>query len=326
MTPNSSIEMISSSDRGETWPISSCRTVYKGPYGVNDPAMTVLQDGHLIVRFVALDIRRTSNVTRPPKKIFSHRNEHGLVTTVIGNIVLESIDEGRTWTEIGVDSVEEIGPACSRDPIVELADGSWLAPVYTGAPQRTDISWVVRSFDRGRNWCEPIRIMSDDSGRFSQLHGINFNETSLLDLGDGRLLAMVRADSSFHTSDNEFMPVGGVGDLYCANSFDSGLSWTPPRRTGLLGQPGSIIRMANGVLLCTYGYRRKPFGVRCAVSKDGGTSWTGNQEIVIRDDCPTWDCGYPFSIELDPGHIFTVYYFMDDEGTRFIAGTHWSLT
>ena len=84
--------------------------------------------------------------------------------------------------------------------------------------------------------------------------------------------------------------------------------------------------MANGVLLCTYGYRRKPFGVRCAVSKDGGTSWTGNQEIVIRDDCPTWDCGYPFSIELDPGHIFTVYYFMDDEGTRFIAGTHWSLT
>jgi hypothetical protein len=206
-----------------------------------------------------------------------------------------------------------------------MPDGSWLAPVYTGAPQRSDISWVVRSFDRGRHWCEPIRIMSDESGRFSQLQGLNFNETSLIDLGSGHMLAMVRADGAFHTSGDEFMPVGGVGELHTAESFDSGLSWTAPRRTGLWGQPGSILRLASGDILCTYGYRRTPFGVRCALSRDGGRSWAPDREVIVRDDSASWDCGYPFSIELAPGRIFTVYYLTDRSGVRHVAGTHWEL-
>lgn len=321
--PDSAIEMVVSHDEGLAW--GERRTVYKGRYGVNDPAITVLRDGALIVRFVALDIRKTGEVVTPPAKIFSHRTEHGLVTTVVGNLVMMSTDGGATWHQVGLDTVNEIGPACSRDPIVEMPDGSWLEPVYTGAPQRADISWVVRSFDRGAHWCEPIRIMSDEAGRFSQLQGLNFNETSLLDLGKGKMLAMVRADGAFHTSGDEFMPVGGVGELHCAESYDSGLSWTPPRRTGMWGQPGSIIRLSDGRILCTYGYRRVPYGVRCRISHDEGKTWKEQDEIVIRDDCPTWDCGYPFSIELAPGKMFSVYYHVDDQGTRHIAGTHWSL-
>jgi hypothetical protein len=322
--PDSSIQIMFSTD-GLDWPSSQRRTVFKGRYGVNDPALTVLRDGSLVTRFVALDIKPTGKVVTPPKKIFSHRTEHGLVTTVVGNVVMSSKDSGKTWRRVGLDTVKEIGPACSRDPIVEMADGSWLQPVYTGAPQRADISWVVRSFDRGKHWCEPIRIMSDEAGRFSQLQGLNFNETSLLDLGAGHLLAMVRADGAFHTSGDEFMPVGGVGELHCAESYDSGLSWTAPRRTGMWGQPGSIIKLASGDILCTYGYRRTPFGVRCRVSKDGGKTWNGSDEIILRDDCPTWDCGYAFSIELQPNEIFTVYYMADDSGVRHIAGTHWTL-
>lgn len=322
--PASSIEMVTSSDLGTTW--TDKRTVYRGPYGVNDPAMTVLRDGSVIVRFVALDIRKTSEVKAPPKKIFSHRTEHGLVTTVVGNLVLRSSDNGLSWQEIGFDAGTEIGPACSRDPIVEMSDGSWLAPVYTGAPQRADIAWVIRSFDQGRNWCEPTRILSDEAGRFSQLHGLNFNETSLLDLGAGHILAMTRADGAFHTTGDQFMPVGGVGELHVAESFDSGLSWSMPRRTGIWGQPGSICRLADGRILCTYGYRRSPYGVRACMSADGGKSWDVGNEIVLRDDCPTWDCGYPFSIELEPGKMFSVYYFVDAGGTRHVAGTHWSLS
>lgn len=323
--PDSSIQMIVSSDQGRTWPVAKRRTVYKGPYGVNDPALTVLRDGSIVIRFVALEICKSSAVRKPPAKIFSHRTEHGLVTTVKGNLFLQSKNNGKTWQKIGFDIVPAIGPACSRDPMIEMQDGSWLAPVYTGAPQRSDIAWVVRSFDRGKHWCEPIRIMSDEAGRFSQLHGLNFNEASLIDLGKGRMLAMVRADGAFHTSDNEFMPVGGVGELHCADSFDSGLSWSVPRRTGLWGQPGSLLALSNGDLLCTYGYRRRPFGVRAAISKDHGATWDSAGEIAIRNDCPTWDCGYPFSIELSSGQMFSVYYFVDDEGTRHIAGTHWEL-
>ena len=84
--------------------------------------------------------------------------------------------------------------------------------------------------------------------------------------------------------------------------------------------------MRDGRLLATYGYRRKPFGVRCCISTDKGRTWDTSNEIVIRDDNPTWDCGYPFTLQIDDQSMLTVYYFVDDEGTRHIAGTHWQLS
>ena len=322
--PDSEIMIIESRDFGQSWPVSTLRTVYKSAYGVNDPALTVLRDGSMLNRFVALDIRPTAQWDVPPEKIFSHRTEHGLVTAVVGNYVLRSYDLGLTWSDLGVSTEAKTGAACSRDPIVEMPDGSWLMPIYTGAPQRSDISWVIRSFDEGKTWCEPIRVMSDETGSFSQLQGINYNETSLLPLGGGEMVALVRADVTFHT-ENEFMPVGGVGDLCVARSFDSGLSWSRPSHTGIWGQPGSLMQLTDGRLLATYGYRKKPFGVRCCVSSDGGRTWNTDREVVIRDDCPTWDCGYPFTIQLEGGQLLTVYYFVDEEGTRYIAGTRWVL-
>jgi sialidase-1 len=323
--PDSEIMIIQSADNGNTWPIDSLRIVYKSNYGVNDPSLTVLRDGSIINRFVALDIRPTQQWDPPPNKIFSHRVEHGLITSVVGNLIVKSYDMGLTWHEIGTADVASIGPSCSRDPVVEMHDGSWLMPVYVGAPQRSDVSWVIRSFDQGKTWCEPIQIMSDESGKFSQLQGINYNETSLLPLGDSEIVALVRADATFHT-ENEFMPVGGVGDLRLARSFDSGLSWSPPMRTGIWGQPGSLTKLHDGRLLATYGYRKKPFGVRCCLSADRGHTWDTSNEIIIRDDSPTWDCGYPFTIQLDDQRLLTVYYFVDDQGIRHIAGTHWDLT
>jgi sialidase-1 len=323
--PDSSIEIIESTDMGNTWDIESNRTIYKTQYGVNDPALTILNDNSVIVRFVALDIRKTSEVTFQPKKIFSHRVEHGLVTSVVGNMIIKSVDSGVTWQEIGVEETLEIGPSCSRDPIVEMPDGSWLMPVYTGAPQRSDIAWVIRSMDQGRHWCEPRRIMSDESGRFSQLQGVNYNETSLLHLGNGEMIAMVRGDGEFHTTGDEFMPVGGVGSLFMARSYDSGMSWSEPELTGIWGQPGSLILLSNGDILCTYGYRKSPYGVRACVSKNHGKTWDMDNEIIVRDDNPIWDCGYPFTIELPKNKLFTVYYMTDMEGTRYVAGTHWNL-
>ena len=321
--PDSSIEIIESTDSGETWDKSTRRTAYKSNYGVNDPSLTLLSNGKLLLRFVALNIEDDYNKIEN-RKIFSHRSEHGLVTNVLGNLILESTDMGKTWDELSMANSDIIGPSCSRDPIIELPDQSLLLPVYTGAPQRTDISWVIRSFDGGKTWIEPIRIMSDENGRFSQLHGINYNETSLLYLGNGEILAMVRSDEAFHT-ENEFMPVGGIGKINAAKSFDSGLCWTKPKDVGIWGQPGSVIKLKSGKLLCTYGYRKKPFGIRACISRNNGSDWDIDNEIIIRDDSPTWDCGYPFSVELNDNEIYTVYYIVDDEGTRFVSGTKWTL-
>ena len=51
--PDSAIYMITSDDMGQTWPEENRRLVYKGRWGVNDPAMTVLADGSVICRFVS---------------------------------------------------------------------------------------------------------------------------------------------------------------------------------------------------------------------------------------------------------------------------------
>lgn len=320
--PDSEIMVMRSSDHGHTWPEESLSVAYKSKFGVNDPSLTLLRDGSIINRFVALNIQPTQLVVEAPKKIFSHRSEHGLVTEVVGNLIIHSVDNGVSWNLIETKDFSSIGPSCSRDPILELADGSWLMPVYTGAPQRSDISWVIRSFDRGLIWTAPTRIMFDERGKHSQLQGINYNETSLIDLGKGELMALVRADAVFHT-EGEFMPVGGVGGLSLSRSYDSGLSWSPPIETKIWGQPGSLIKLMDGRLLATYGYRKAPFGIRACFSGDNGKTWNLDNELIIRDDCPTWDCGYPFTIELERGKLLTVYYFVDELGVRFIAATHW---
>ncbi len=50
---------------------------------------------------------------------------------------------------------------------------------------------------------------------------------------------------------------------------------------------------SSGALLCTYGYRKHPYGQRAMMSRDGG---------------PDSDLGYPSSVELADGSVFTVYY------------------
>ncbi len=319
--PNSSIEILFSSDDGATW--SERKTIYNTQYGVNDPAITVLKSGKLLIRFVALNITSSENYHDLGQKIFSHRTEHGLVTNVIGNIVMSSVDLGQNWKEIGMDSVPALGPSCSRDPIVECDDNTLLMPVYTGAPQRSDETWVLRSFNGGVTWGSPSKIASDPQGTHSQLQGINYNECSIVNLSNGHFVGLIRGDSSFHTSNTEFMPVGGVGQLYLAHSFDSGLSWTKPIDTGIFGQPGALTKLSSGDLLATYGYRKTPFGVRARVLST--ENWKWGEEVIIRDDSNTWDCGYPFSLELMPGKILSVYYNTDENGIRHIQSSIWNL-
>ena len=63
-------------------------------------------------------------------------------------------------------------------------------------------------------------------------------------------------------------------------------------------------------------------------SLDGGRTWS--DEVILRDDAPSSDLGYPVATELKDGRIFTAYYFNDEPGgefggPRYIAGTHFRL-
>lgn len=114
-------------------------------------------------------------------------------------------------------------------------------------------------------------------------------------------------------------------ELY--RSTDDASSWTSEGRIadtgGGAGNPPHIIRLRDGRLCLTYGYRSKPFSIRAKLSSDNGKTWT--KEITLRDDAAAWDLGYPRSVQRPDGQIVTVYYYNDaPHRERFIAATIWN--
>ena len=66
------------------------------------------------------------------------------------------------------------------------------------------------------------------------------------------------------------------------------------------------MRHSSGALVMTYGYRTAPFGQRVAFSRDDGATW--EHDWIIRDDGPDGDLGYPSTVEMSDGSLFTVCY------------------
>jgi photosystem II stability/assembly factor-like uncharacterized protein len=150
----------------------------------------------------------------------------------------------------------------------------------------TGASYLYRSRDNGKTWGDPSRI------------AVGYDETGLVSLPDGRLLAALRADKGGH--------------IAMAYSHDQGRTWSEPRQiTRDAEMPGDLIVLRDGSVVFTYGEREHPCGVRALISHDGGSSWDENHLVIVADDAPNWDTGYPSSVELMDGRIFTVYYKTD---------------
>lgn len=139
-------------------------------------------------------------------------------------------------------------------------------------------------------------------------------------LKDGRILAAVRRQ--YGAAYNAYTQV--------YESTDGARTWHFLSRPNDWGAPANLVELPDGRIVCVYGYRQPPYGVRATVSDDGGLSW--GPEIVLRDDGGSWDLGYPRTILRPDGQLVTVYYFNDrhdavqqDGGVRHIAATVWSV-
>jgi len=114
-------------------------------------------------------------------------------------------------------------------------------------------------------------------------------------------------------------------DLY--RSDDDALTWRwfaqPVPDTGRGGNPPALVRLQDGRLCLTYGYRAAPFGIRARLSADAGASW--EPEIVLRDDACSPDLGYTRTCQQPDGTLVTVYYYNDTPGgAAYIAATLWT--
>ena len=77
------------------------------------------------------------------------------------------------------------------------------------------------------------------------------------------------------------------------------------------GFPSHLLKLADGRLLMSYSVRKEPFGIRVRFSNDNGKTW--ENEIILTDDAPNWDVGYPSTAELPDGSLFTLWYENRDE-------------
>jgi hypothetical protein len=112
-------------------------------------------------------------------------------------------------------------------------------------------------------------------------------------------------------------------DLY--RSEDAGKSWrfvTKPVPDTGGGNPPSMVRLKDGRLAITYGYRSAPFGIRARLSGDDGDTWS--DEINLRNDGGVWDLGYTRTVQRPDGKMVTAYYFNDaKDQERYIGATIW---
>ena len=114
-------------------------------------------------------------------------------------------------------------------------------------------------------------------------------------------------------------------------SKDDGASWaylstvTETDRDGERrnGNPPCLVRLDDGRLCVTYGFRAKPCGIRARLSGDDGKTW--GEEITLRQDALTCDIGYTRTVQRPDGNLVTVYYYVTEQNPeQHIAATIWS--
>ena len=277
------LDFVRSLDGGESW--RAARPIEIDGPDVRNQSFISLSDGTLLVSYVHAAYHNGQ---------FDETRGYGEV------YVIRSNDYGDTWSSprlADLSSIPVPGPQYSPyGKMTELPDGTILMPMYVGSrsdPKRRD-STLLRSNDGGDTWGDGSLIAS------------GFDETTLLYLPSGKLIAMMRYSGNRDSRG---------ANLWQADSADLGYKWSKPRNvTHPYQHPADLLLLRTGRILLTYGHRLPPFGVRALISNDEGKTWNHDNEIVLTADSASSDCGYPSVIQLDDGKIFAAYYAYESPG------------
>ena len=219
-----------------------------------------------------------------------------------------SADRCHSWRgPFGLPMFDQTGIAARTDYLV--SDAHTCTLFLTAAKPNGDEGRVfcARTADGGRTFAFVSWIGPEP-------HGYAIMPASVR-LSESRILVALRC----HEGDWNWI------DLYA--SGDDGTTWdhvnTPVASTGRGGNPPAMIKLHDGRLCLTYGYRDAPYGMRARLSADDGASW--GEEIVLRDDGGNHDLGYPRTVQRADGSVVTVYYWCDrPDGERYIVATLWT--
>ena len=237
-----------------------------------------------------------------------------------GDLFHTSYDRGKTW--YGPYPLLEIGRdlTARTDYIInDSNDCLFFMSAKEGQVQAglQDRAFCAQTTDRGKtihflSWMTEdvsVRSVMPSTSRISENH----------------LVSAMRRRKDIRREDRPEISQNWM-DIY--ESPDNGETWhflskiADTDRGGRNGNPPSMVRLKDGRLCVTYGYRSFPFGIRAKLSVDNGKTWS--DEIHLRDDGRSWDIEYTRTIERLDGKLVTIYYYTTAENPeQHIAATIW---
>jgi len=216
-----------------------------------------------------------------------------------------SRSSGETWVHFSKDNGQSFDQSIHIDTApfsggynmrgsVQFPDGEIFLPLCD-VPNYKQV-FVVRSDDGGGTWSSPELI--------AEGHDHEYEEPVALILSSGRILVALRDNVS--------------RILHMVWSDDRGKTWNKPRKSGIEEYPAQLFELANGTLACLAGRRKPPYGIRLILSQDQGQIWDTHVPIIIRDDMPNKNLGYPTGIITKEQNMTAIYYGEDSEGVTGI--------
>ena len=318
--PTARIGYIVSEDGGKTFDPNFI-PILESDMSDQDPCLNVLSDGRVIATYFQWElVRKGQGRKKWGKKNFEKygRELFGKYDCFhIGIAYSISDDHCQTWKHYPTIRLENL-PVCSgvRGDIIELDDGSLIMPFYGclnyGESNRVGL---LKSYDRGESW-EYLTVMAFDPQ--GEKH---FLEPNIFRTKSGKIIGLFRTQSDFLKPGVKFDET--YLNLHIAVSEDNGNTFKPVQEVEncWVSSPVHALQLKSGKVLLSYGYRKEPYGIRIRVCNGDLSDIGESEEIILRDDAPNGDLGYPHAIQLDNGEIIVVYYISGSDQIRTIAIT-----
>lgn len=325
--PGGEVHIVRSLDGGQTWtpPVRSIAPEPGADAVLGALGLARLSDGRLLlpVNEVTWDDTGTTAGRQIRLRLFA------------------SADQGQTWTE-GAGLDPDFAWPAVYGQILERPDGELLWPIW--GRQRPEEAWraaLLGSGDGGHTWHLKSTIAHDpqaslrgsyvEQGHAGLDNGVaqmrdplfrphdptdGFSETTVAELADGRLVAVLRQQGV--DGDQEL-------HLYQAWSSDGGATWTAAERLPIRGTSPALARLADGRTVLAIrrhlgvGDERAP-AVELRVGDRGAHAW--GEPIVLRHPDGIrlegeYQCGYPALVPEGEG--LRVFFYTSADGGRFLA-------
>lgn len=278
--PYGRVELMRSNDDGESW--SHPEVLLDTVIDDRDAGVLVTSAGTILVTTFTSLVYQAQLAKHPDWQAVERRATQAQREALLASWMLRSTDGGTTWS-----APYRVPVNSPHGPVTGRGGRLW----YPGKQlySKTQEIGIAESSDDGRTWRWTSAIPSrpgDDVRQYHELHGVETAEG----------LRIVHIQNHNPANDRETLQT---------ESRDGGRSWSVPHPIGVWGLPSHLLRLRDGSLLMSYGYRRAPMGNHARISRDQGRTWS---EPVILSDDGTGDLGYPSTVELSDGRLLTAWY------------------